>query len=122
MRYIYRGTKNYKKFSKKIVDEIENILANCELYNPETDTVRVEELSKLRKWEIHEVIGNYFNKLERDEHLEETEWTDIKRLSTFCKTFEIEENEVAYYYARGIAEVGYSLAYAINENMVLIIE
>lgn len=100
-----------------LTKEVENILKHCELYNPQEDKVTVEELNKLRKWEVMEVIGNYLDPQEK-----EVKWWDIKQLKTFCKAFEITEEEVSYYYARGMAESGYCLAYAVNEDVVLIIE
>ena len=115
MRYI--KTKNWKKLDTEIVANIKNILHECELYNKE-DEVYVLELNKMRKWEIQEEIGNYLNADLYDREF----CLEGKHMKTFCKAFDITEDEVAYYYARAIAESGYCLAYEITKDMVLVIE
>ena len=98
-----------------IKEEVENILDNCELYNPETDKVYIHELSKMRKWEIMEVIGN-------SEGIYNYNWDFDMRFKTFLKTCELEEKDVAEFYKLGLEKSGYCLAYAINEDVILVIE
>ena len=107
-----------------IQEEVEQILADCELYNPQSDKVYLQELSKMRKWEIMEVIGNYINHEERYDHdcEEETEWDFDMRFKTFLKTFELEEKDVPHFYKLGLEDSGYCLAYAINDDVILVIE
>ena len=94
-----------------IENEVKSIIANCEC--GEINNARIIEVSKTRKWEIMEIIGNYFNIQERNEHIEETDWTDYKRLSSFCKAFGIAEFEIPIYLAQAICEDGYEIAYPI---------
>lgn len=103
-----------------IKNEVENIIINCEC--GEITGARLVDLNKLRKWEVIEEIGNYFNEQERHEHIEETDWTDIKRISTFCKAFNIKEEDISTYYAEAICEWGYEIAYPITDNIVLVLE
>jgi len=98
-----------------IEQEVENIIANCEC--GETNTARIVELPKLRKWEIIEVIGNYL-----DDETIDCDWWDIKQLKTFCKVFDINPKNLSSYYAAAISEGGYEIAYAINEDIVLVLE
>ena len=99
-----------------ITDEVQSIIDNCELY--EGKGARIVELDKLRKWEIQETIGNYL-----DAHLYGSEFClEGKHMKTFCEAFEFSENRIAEFYAEAICEGGYEIAYAINENVVLVLE
>lgn len=99
-----------------ITDEVESIIANCEC--GEVNGAYIVELSKMRKFEIMEVIGNY---LDSDEST--VEWWDIKRIATFCKAFEITEDRLAEFYALGISEGAEEIAYALvsNKDVVLVL-
>lgn len=93
-----------------ITEEVQSIMENCELY--EGKNARIVELSKLRKWEIKEEIANYFEFFDY--------WKE--NMSTFCKKLGIDESEIAKYYALAICEWGYEIAYAINDDVILILE
>lgn len=99
-----------------IEDEVKSIVENCKC--GEINGKRLVELSKLRKWEIIEEIGNYLD----PQGQEVEDWDDIKRIETFCKAFDINPKNLTSYYASAICEGGYEIAYAINEDVVLIIE
>lgn len=105
-----------------IKEEVEQILTECELYNPETDKVYIQELSKMKRWEIMEVIGNYINHEERWHSEEETDWDFNMRFKTFLKTFQLEEKDVPEFYKLGLEESGFCLAYAVNDDAILVIE
>lgn len=92
---------------------------NCELY--EGKNARIVELSKLRKWEIQEEIGNYLEWIDKDGN--KYDWNFGKEhMKTFLKAFGISEDRVAEWYARAICEWGYEIAYEINKDVVLILE
>lgn len=100
-----------------ISEEVESIIENCEC--GEIHGARIVELSKMRKWEIQEEIGNYL-----DAHLYGSEFClEGKKMKTFCEAFGIEESEVASYYAEAICEWGYEIAYMLesNKDVVLIL-
>ena len=102
-----------------IWDEVKNIIENCELY--EGNDARIVELSKLRNWEIQEEIGNYFEWIDKDGN--SVEWTPFYcRISTLCKTFGIAQDKLSEVYAEAISEWGYEIAYAINEDVVLVLD
>jgi len=105
-----------------ITEIVQNILNEAELYNHETDEPRIVELSKLRNWEIQEEIGNYFDWIDKDGNEVEVTNHFYCNLNTLCKTFGFSRDRLAEWYARAVAEWGYSLAYEINENIVLIID
>ena len=102
-----------------ISEEVNKILTEAEK-NYDFKSKRLVIMSKVRKWEIAEVIGNYF------------QWESVtgepvyfeshKRLSTYLKEFGISKDEISYFYALGIANDGYELAYAVNNDVVLILE
>ena len=99
-----------------ITNEVKSIMENCEC--GEINGAYIVELSKLRKWEIQEMIGNFL-----DAHLYGADFClEGKHMNTFCKTFGIEENEVASYYAFAICEGGCEIAYAINDDVILVLE
>lgn len=104
-----------------ITEEVEKILKEAELYNPETDEPRIVELSKLKNWEIQEVIVNYLE-VDKDGNPVEIENGYYCNLNKLCETFAISRNRLSEWYARAIAEEGYSLAYRINEDIVLVID
>ena len=114
------------KFEKKceklgITQDVKQILEEAELYNPETDKLRIVELTKMRNWEIQEEIVNFFNGIDEDGN--EVEINHFYcNLNNLCETFGFSRNRLSEWYARAIAEWGYSLAYAINEDIVLIID
>lgn len=119
------------KFETKIAKlgiqkEVENILNEAELYNPETDVPSILELSKLRNQDIFEVVGNYINGEERydyENNYEETEWDYNMQLKTFMKVFQIENKaELTHLFVLGLAESGYVLAYGVTEDIVLVID
>lgn len=103
-----------------IKEEVENIIANCELY--EGINARIVELSKLRNWEIQEEIGNYLDWTDKDGNEVECNSSFYCRLSTLCETFGISEHRLSEFYAKAVSEHGYEIAYAINEDVVLILE
>lgn len=119
-------TNDIKKCQKLgITQEVKSIIVNCDC--GETKSARLVDLNKMRKWEIMEIIGNYFNKIQREHNIEETDWIDIKRISTFCKAFGIAEFEIPIYYKQAICEEGYEIAYNLYscegaENIVLVLE
>ena len=95
-------------------NEVKSIIMNCEC--GKINGAYFIDLTKEKKEFIMEVIGNYFNMEERNDHIEETEWTDIKRIATFCKTFDISEDEIPYYYRLGFNEGGCEIAYELESN------
>ena len=105
-----------------INEAVENILNEAELYNPETDEPRIVELSKLRNWEIQEYIVNYFDGIDKDGNPVEIENYFRCNLNKLCETFGFSRNRLSEWYAKAIAEEGYSLAYMINEDVVLVID
>lgn len=105
-----------------ITEEVEKILKEAELYNPETDEPRIVELSKLRKWEIQEEIVNFFEGIDKNGNEVEINNYFHCNLNKLCETFGFSRSRLSEWYARAIAEWGYSLAYAINEDVVLIID
>lgn len=92
-----------------ITEEVKSIMDNCELY--EGKGARIIELHKLRKWEIKEEIANYLQNWDYDK----------ESMSKFCKKMNIKENEIAQYYAYGICEGAEEIAYAINDDVVLVL-
>ena len=115
------------KFETKIAklgiqEEVEKILAECELYNPQKDEPRIVELSKLRNWEIQEEIVNFFEGIDKNGNEVEIENHFRCNLNKLCETFGFNRNRLANWFARAIAEWGCSLAYAINEDVVLVID
>lgn len=100
----------------EITEEVESIIANCEC--GEITSARIVDISKLRKWELMEEIGNYLD----PSQTEIEDWGEIKQLKTFCKAFEITEKELSEYYALAICEGACEIAYAINKEIVLILE
>lgn len=107
----YRETKDWQSLG--LTKEIISVLYNCNC--GELESFRIEELSKLRKWEVMEVIGN-----DIDPMGEIADWTEIKRLSTFCKVYEI--NNVADAYAEAISNNGCEIGYAVSDDVVVIVE
>ena len=108
-----------------ITEEVKKILNEAELYNPEKDVTSILELSKLRNMDIYEVVGNYINHEERFDYTceEETEWDFNMQMKNFMKTFEIEnKNELAHLFVLGINEGGYAMAYAITDDIILVID
>ena len=110
------------RFEKKcqklgITDEVKSIMENCELY--EGKNARIVEMSKLRVWEIQEVIGNYLGWVGKDDEI--VEWNN-QHMKTFCEQFGISEHMVSEWYAKGISDGGSEIAYDINEDVVLILE
>lgn len=108
------------KFKKQcdelgITAEVISLIAECDCGN--IGEARLEDLSKLRKWEIMEVIGNDIDP--RGEYVED--WSDIKRIATFCKAFEIELNEIPLYYATAICNEGFEIAYRVKGDIILIL-
>ena len=94
-----------------ITAEVESIIENCEC--GVTEKARIVELSKLRRWELMEVIGNYLDAHKLDFNV---------KFKTFLKTYEITNDEVAGYYAEAVCEGGYEIAYKINNDIILILE
>ena len=111
------------KLNKLGIDEneVKSIIMNCEC--GEINGAYLIDLTKIRKWEIFEVIGNYFNMQERDDREEEPEWTDIKRMDTFCKTFGITEDQITSFFVEGFNEGAGDIAYELesNPNVVLVL-
>lgn len=109
---------NFEKQIAKlgIENEVQSIVENCDC--GVINFAYIDDLSKMRKWEIQEMVGNYL-----DADLYGSEFcNENRRMKTFCKAFDIEESEISKYYAEAICEWGYSIAYAIDENIVLVLE
>ena len=91
-------------------EEVKSIIANCEC--GEINGAYFIDLTKEKKEFIMEEIGNYL-----DDGSEEFEgWTDIKRIATFCKTFDISEDEIPKYYRLGFNDGGCEIAYELESN------
>lgn len=91
-------------------NEVKSIIGACEC--GEINGAYFIDLTKEKKEFIMEVIGNYL-----DDDSEEFEgWTDIKRISTFCKVFGISEDEIPSYYVAGFNEGGCEIAYTLESN------
>lgn len=98
-------------------EEVKSIIANC--FCGEVNGAYFIDLTKEKKEFIMEVVGNYL-----DDDSEEFEgWTDIKRISTFCKVFGITEDEIPDYYRLGFNEGGCDIAYELesNPNVILVL-
>ena len=105
------------KLNKLGIDEneVKSIIMNCEC--GEINGAYLIDLTKEKKEFIMEVIGNYL-----DDDSEEFEgWTDIKRIATFCKVFDITEDEIADYYRLGFNEGGCDIAYNLESNKDVIL-
>ena len=100
-----------------ICEDVKSLMRECVLY--EGESKRIVELHKLRKWEIMEEIGNYLNWIDKNNN--EVSFFDFKQLKSFIKAFDIEEDEVAEYYALAICEGGAEIAYAVNDDVVLVL-
>lgn len=103
----------YERKAEKlgILAECDSIVANCEC--GETKNAYIVEMSKLRRMDIMEVIGNYLD----------TDLLDYDvKFKTFLKTYDLKESEVAEVYAKAISEMGYEIAYAVTGDAVLILE
>ena len=105
-----------------ITEDVEKILKEAELNNSEKDELRIVELSKLRNWEIQEEIVNFFDGIDKDGNEIEINSYFYCNLNKLCETFGFSRSKLSYWYARAIAEWGYSLAYAINEDVILVID
>lgn len=109
------------KFETKITklginpNEVKSIITNCEC--GEINGAYLIDLTKEKKEFQMEVIGNYLD----DDSEEFNGWTDIKRMSTFCKTFGITEDEIPYYYRLGFNEGGVDIAYTLESNKDIIL-
>ena len=102
-----------------ICDEVKNIMENCELYKG--NNARIVELSKLRKWEIQEEIGNYLEWIDKDGN--RYDWNFGKEhMKTFLNAFGISESRVAEWYAKAICEWGYEIAYPIDDDIILVLD
>lgn len=96
-------------------EEVKSIIENCEC--GEINGAYFIDLTKEKKEFIIEVIGNYL-----DDDSEEFEgWSDIRRISTFCKVFGISEDEIADYYRLGFNEGGCDIAYNLESNKDVIL-
>lgn len=107
------------KLTKLGIDEneVKSIIENCEC--GEINGAYFIDLTKEKKEFIMEVIGNYL-----DNGSEEFEdWTDIKRISTFCKLFKISEDRIAEFYVKGFNEGGDDIAYELvsNRDVILVL-
>lgn len=100
-----------------ILSDVKSIIRNCEC--GENEKAYIHNLKKMRKWEIMEVIGNFLD--DGSDDCPE-DWEDIRMIKTFCKAWEIKESDLTKWYALGILEYGFSIAYAVNEDIVLILE
>lgn len=98
-----------------IFKECISIIDNCEC-GINTDA-RIENLDKMRRWEIMETIGNNIDPMGEIV----PDWNEIKRIATFCKAFEIPADKLSEYYAEAINESTGGIAYAVTENLVLIL-
>lgn len=100
-----------------ITEEVQSIIENCEC--GEITKARIVELSKMRVWEIQEVIGDYLGWIGKDDEI--VEWNN-QHMKTFCEQFAISEDMIAEWYAKGISENGFEIAYDINKDVILVIE
>ena len=93
-------------------NEVKSIIMNCEC--GEINGAYFIDLTKLRKWEIMETIGNYLDTDKLD--------FDV-RFKTFLKTYEIEEEDVTDLYCEAFNEDGYDIAYTLesNEDVILVL-
>ena len=98
-------------------NEVKSIIENCEC--GEVNGAYFIDLTKEKKEFIMEVIGNYID----DDSGEFDGWTDIKRIATFCKLFDISEEEIPSYYVEGFNEDGCDIAYELesNKNVLLVL-
>lgn len=107
------------KLNKLEIDteEVKNIINACEC--GEINGAYFIDLTKEKKEFIMEVVGNYLD----DDSKEFEGWTDIKRIATFCKTFDISEDEIPHYYRLGFNEGGEDIAYELesNPNVILVL-
>jgi hypothetical protein len=108
----------------KFETKVKSIIENCEC--GEINGAYFIDLTKIRKMEIMEVIGNHINYLERYSRDcdEETEWDYSMKFKTFCKAFQIEnDDEVADWFVEGFNEGGCDIAYRLesNENVLLVL-
>lgn len=99
-----------------IADEVNSIIENCEC--GEITSYDIIEISKLRKWEVQEEIGNFLN----PEKYGSDFCCENKRMSTFLKAFDITENEIADMYASALCEGGAVIAYAVTDDVILVLE
>lgn len=99
-----------------IEEEVNSILENCEC--GKVNSIKIERLSKMKKEELQDYVGNFLDSdLYGDKFCLER-----RTMKTFCKEFGIKESELSDYYAQSISEGGYEMAYAINEDIILIVE
>ena len=100
------------KMTKLGIDEneVKSIIGACEC--GEVNGAYFIDLTKEKKEFIMEVIGNYLD----DDSGDYDGWTDIKRIATFCKLFDISEDEIADYYRLGFNEGGCDIAYELESN------
>lgn len=112
-----KNNKENKKFYNQckalgIVEEVIGIINNCECFDEKEEIkYSLHILSKTRKRNIKEVLGDYFGIYDYECHM-----------STFCKKIGIKESEIGHYYALAICNDGYEIAYEINNDVVLILE
>ena len=106
------------KMAKLGIDEneVKSIIANCEC--GEINGAYFIDLTKEKKEFQMEVIGNYLDSDEMD-----VDWWNIKRMSTFCKAFDISEDRVREFYVLGFNEDGGDIAYELesNKDVVLVL-
>ena len=100
-----------------ITQEAISILENFDC--GEVPSIRLEDLSKMRKWEIMEVIGN---DLDADLYAEGEFYSGHKRMTTFCKAYGIEESEIGDFYALGISNMGCEVAYNMGNDIIMVFE
>ena len=99
-----------------IEDTVNSIVENCEC--GEVNGIRIERISQMRVQDLQEEIGNFLDAdLYSDKFLLQGRY-----MSTFCKEYDINPKLLSSYYAASICEGGCEIAYAINEDIVLVIE
>ena len=100
--------------SLELLEEAESIYINCECGI--NNTARLEDLEKLRKWEIMDIVGNYLDPKE-----EVAEWTGFKRIATFCKAYELNKADLIDFYTLAIDEGGEEIAYQLGKSSIILI-
>lgn len=91
-------------------NEVKNIIENC--FCGEVNGAYLLDLSKMRKWEIMETIGNYLDTDKLDFNV---------TFKTFLKTYEIEPDEVKDLFIEGFNEQAGDIAYTLESHGSIIL-
>lgn len=112
---MYDSSLNQQSEKLNVMDEVEKILMEFDC--GDINDVCLHDLSKIPKWKLMDIIGNYLDPLGEVV----PDWRDIKRVSTFCRRFQFSENRIAEWYARSISDGGECVGYEIGDDIVLVI-